>query len=53
MLAVILSILIVSLAAGIACLVVPARAAAAVTVVSGIVSFALVLALVRTPRTPT
>jgi hydrogenase-4 component F len=46
MLAVILSILILPLAAGIACLVVPARAATAVTVVSGIVSFALVLALV-------
>ena len=46
MLAVILSILIVPLAAGIVSLVLPARAAATVTVVSGIASFALVLALV-------
>jgi hydrogenase-4 component F len=46
MLAVILAIVIVPLAAGLICLVVPARAAAAVTVVSGIASFALVLALV-------
>ncbi len=46
MLAVIVCVLIVPLAAGIACLAVPARVAAAVTVVSGIASFALVLALV-------
>ncbi|HEY7261497.1 MAG TPA: proton-conducting transporter membrane subunit, partial [Trebonia sp.] len=45
MLAVVLSVLILPLVAGIACLAVPARAAAAVTAGSGIASFALVLAL--------
>ncbi len=43
---VILAILILPLLAGISCLAVPARAVAPVTVVSGIASFALVLALV-------
>jgi hydrogenase-4 component F len=46
MLSVVLAILIVPLAAGLICLAVPARAAAPVTIVSGIASFALVLALV-------
>ncbi len=46
MLAVILAILIVPLAAGLACLIAPVRAAAVITVVSGIASFALALALV-------
>jgi len=43
---VVLSILIVPLAAGLACVALPARAAAAVTVASGLASFALVLAVV-------
>jgi hydrogenase-4 component F len=43
---VVLAILILPLLAGITCLAVPARAAAPVTVASGIASFALVLALV-------
>ncbi len=46
MIAVLLAILIVPLAAALACLALPARAAAAVSVVSGIASFGLVLALV-------
>jgi hydrogenase-4 component F len=46
MIAVILCLLIVPLAAGVICLAVPRRAAAAVTVVSGIASFALAAALV-------
>jgi hydrogenase-4 component F len=46
MLAVVLAILILPLAAGIVCLAIPARPAAAVTAVSGIASFGLVLALV-------
>ena len=46
MFAVVLALLFIPLAAGIAALVVPARAAAAVTVVAGLASFGLVLALV-------
>jgi hydrogenase-4 component F len=46
MLAVVLAILILPLAAGVVCLVIPARLAAAVTAASGIASFGLVLALV-------
>jgi hydrogenase-4 component F len=46
MLAVVLAILILPLAAGVVCLIIPARPAAAVTAVSGIASFGLVLALV-------
>ena len=46
MLAVVLAILILPLAAGVVCLAIPARLAAAVTAVSGIASFGLVLALV-------
>src|SRR5215469_10972154 len=46
MLSVVLAILILPLAAGIVCLAIPARAAAAVTAASGIASFGLVLALV-------
>jgi hydrogenase-4 component F len=46
MLAVVLAILIVPLATGLTCLVVPSRVATAVTIVSGIASFALALALV-------
>ncbi len=46
MIAVVLAVLILPLAAGLACLAVPARAAAALTVTSGVASFALVLALV-------
>jgi hydrogenase-4 component F len=46
MLAVILTLLILPLAAGIVCLVIPARPAAGVTGVAGIASFALVLTLV-------
>jgi hydrogenase-4 component F len=46
MIAVVLSLLIVPAAAGLVCFVLPARTAAAVTVVSGVASFALVLALV-------
>jgi len=46
MIGVILAILAVPLAAGIACFFVPARAAAGITVASGIVSFGLVLALI-------
>jgi hydrogenase-4 component F len=45
-LAVILAILIVPLAAGLACLIAPARVAKVMTVASGVASFALVLALV-------
>jgi hydrogenase-4 component F len=45
-LGVVLAILIVPLAAGILCFLVPARVAAAVTVVSGVACFGLVLALV-------
>ncbi len=46
MFAVVLALLFIPLAAGIVALVVPARAAAAVTVVAGLASFGLVLALV-------
>jgi hydrogenase-4 component F len=46
MLAAVLAILIVPLAAGLFSMVVPARAAAGVTVVSGVACFALVLALI-------
>ena len=46
MLAVVLAILILPLAAGVVCLAIPARLAAAVTAASGIASFGLVLALV-------
>jgi hydrogenase-4 component F len=46
MFAVVLAILILPLAAGVVCLAIPARLAAAVTAVSGIASFGLVLALV-------
>ena len=46
MIAAVLAILLLPLLAGLSCLAVPARAAGPVTVVSGIVSFALVLALV-------
>ena len=46
MFAVVLALVFIPLAAGIVPLVVPARAAAAVTVVSGMASFGLVLALV-------
>jgi hydrogenase-4 component F len=46
MLAVVLAILILPLVAGLMCLVIPARLAAAVTGAAGIASFALVLALV-------
>jgi hydrogenase-4 component F len=46
MLAVVLAILILPLAAGVVCLAIPGRLAAAVTAVSGIASFGLVLALV-------
>ena len=46
MIGVILAILIVPLAAGIACFFGPARAAAGITIASGIVSFGLVLALI-------
>jgi len=46
MFAVVLAILILPLAAGVVCLVIPARPAAAVTAVSGIASFGLVLTLV-------
>ena len=46
MLGVVLAILIVPLAAGIACFRAPARAAAGITVASGIACFGLVLALV-------
>ena len=46
MIAVVLALLLVPLAAGIACAVLPARSAKAVTAVSGVACFALVLALV-------
>ena len=46
MIGVILAILIVPLAAGIACFLAPARAAAAITIASGAASFGLVLALI-------
>jgi hydrogenase-4 component F len=46
MIGVVLALLIVPLAAGLACFVLAARVAAAVTVVSGLASFALVLAVV-------
>jgi hydrogenase-4 component F len=46
MLAVVLAILIVPLAAGLACLAVPARAAAMLSTICGIASFALVMVLV-------
>ena len=46
MFAVVLALLFIPLAAGIVALVAPARAAAAVTVVAGLASFGLVLALV-------
>ena len=46
MIGVVLALLIVPLVAGLTCLALAARVAAAVTVVSGVVSFALVLAVV-------
>ena len=46
MLAVVLAILILPLAAGVVCLIIPARLAAVVTAASGIASFGLVLVLV-------
>jgi hydrogenase-4 component F len=46
LLAVVLAILILPLAAGVVCLAIPVRLAAAVTAASGIASFGLVLALV-------
>ena len=46
MLGVVLAILIVPLVSGIVCFLLPARVASAVTVMSGIACFALVLALV-------
>jgi hydrogenase-4 component F len=46
MIGVILAILVLPLAAGIACFKAPARAAAGITVTSGIASFGLVLALI-------
>ena len=48
MIGVVLALLIVPAAAGLACFALPARMAAGLTVVSGLISFALVLAVVPT-----